>query len=84
MHVRVNLDIDISYEEANYIKERFVNEYGLREMALIPNKRGVLEDNAYSGEIHFESVDQIVTDQITRIDSEFYDNKLLLEIYNNL
>ena len=84
MHVRVNLDIDISYEEANYIKERFVNDYNLREMALIPNKRGALEDDAYSGEIHFESVDQIVVDQITNIDSEFYDNKLLLEIYNNL
>ena len=84
MHVRVNLDIDISYEEANYIKERFVSEYNLREMALIPNKRGALEDDAYSGEIHFESVDQIVVDQITNIESEFYDNKLLLEIYNNL
>ena len=84
MHVRVNLDIDISYEEANYIKERFVNEYSLREMALIPNKRGALEDDAQPGELQFESVDQIVVDQITNIDSEFYDNKLLLDIYNNL
>ena len=84
MHVRVNLDIDVSYEEANYIKERFVSDYNLREMALIPNKRGALEDSAQPGEIRFESVDQIVTDQITRIDSEFYDNRLLLEIYNNL
>lgn len=84
MHVRVNLDIDVSYEEANYIKERFVSDYNLREMALIPNKRGALEDSSQSGEIQFESVDQIVTDQITRIDSEFYDNKLLLEIYNSL
>jgi len=84
MHVRVNLDIDVSYEEANYIKERFVSDYNLREMALIPNKRGALEDTTQPGEIRFESVDQIVTDQITRIDSEFYDNKLLLEIYQNL
>ena len=84
MHVRVNLDIDISYEEANFIKEKFVTDYNLREMALIPNKRGALEDDVYSGEIRFESVDQIVMDQITNIDSEFYDNKLLLEIYNNL
>jgi hypothetical protein len=29
-------------------------------------------------------VDQIVTDQITNIESEFYDNKLLLKIYQNL
>jgi len=84
MHVRVNLDIDISYEEANYIKEKFVSDYNLREMALIPNKRGALEDDAQPGDIQFESVDQIVTDQIINIDSEFYDNKLLLDIYNNL
>ena len=30
------------------------------------------------------SVDQIVTEQIINIDSEFYDNKLLLEIYRSL
>jgi len=84
MHVRINLDIDISYEEANYIKEKFISDYNLREMALIPNKRGALEDDAFAGEIHFESVAQIVTDQITSIDSEFYDNKLLLDIYRNL
>ena len=30
------------------------------------------------------SVDQIVTDQLTKIESEFYDTKLLLEIYQNL
>ena len=84
MHVRVNLDIDISYEEANYIKEKFVSDYNLREMALIPNKRGALEDDAQPGEIHFESVDQIVTDQIVNINSEFYDPSLLLEIYRAL
>jgi len=29
-------------------------------------------------------VDQIVTDQITNIASDFYDNKLLLKIYQSL
>jgi hypothetical protein len=38
MHVRVELDIDISYEEANFIKDTFVKDYNLREMALIPVK----------------------------------------------
>ena len=33
---------------------------------------------------NFMSVDQIVTDQLTKIESEFYDTKLLLEIYQNL
>jgi hypothetical protein len=84
MHVRVQLDIEISYEEANFIKETFIKDYGLREMALIPNKSSSVDTDMSPGEIKFESVDQIVTDQITNIESEFYDNKLLLKIYQNL
>jgi hypothetical protein len=84
MHVRVNLDIEISYEEANFIKETFVKDYALREMALIPNKTAGVEEDLAPGEVKFESVDQIVIDQLTNIDSEFYDNRLLLKIYQNL
>jgi DNA repair exonuclease SbcCD nuclease subunit len=84
MHVRVQLDIEISYEEANFIKETFVKSHQLREMALMPNKRTALEEDMAPGDVRFESVDQIVTDQITKIESEFYDSKLLLQIYQNL
>jgi DNA repair exonuclease SbcCD nuclease subunit len=84
MHVRVELDIDISYEEANFIKETFVRDYNLREMALIPVKSTAVDLDMAPGEIKFESVDQIVTDQLTNIESEFYDPKLLLNIYRNL
>jgi hypothetical protein len=37
-HVRVHLDIDISYEEANFIRETLIPEHKLRETALIPMK----------------------------------------------
>jgi DNA repair exonuclease SbcCD nuclease subunit len=84
MHVRVELDIDISYEEANFIKDTFVKDYNLREMALIPSKRTDIDVDLAPGEVKFESVDQIVTDQLTNIESEFYDPKLLLKIYQNL
>ena len=84
MHVRVQLDIEISYEEANFIRETFVDQYRLREMALIPNKRAALEEDMAPGQVRFESVDQIVTDQISHIESEFYDPKLLLQIYQTL
>jgi hypothetical protein len=84
MHVRVQLDIEISYEEANLIRDTYVTQYGLREMALIPNKRSALEEDLAPGEVRFESVDQIVTDQIVKIESEFYDPKLLLSIYQSL
>jgi len=84
MNVKVMLDIDISYEEANFIKETFIEQYNLREMSLIPNKTQDLDQDLAVGDIKFESVDQIVVDQITRIDSEFYDTRLLLEIYQTL
>jgi DNA repair exonuclease SbcCD nuclease subunit len=84
MHVRVELDIDISYEEANFIKDTFVKDHNLREMALISSKRTDIDIDLAPGEVKFESVDQIVTDQLTNIASEFYDPKLLLKIYQNL
>jgi hypothetical protein len=81
---RVHLDIDISYEEANFIRETLLPAHQLREMALIPIKNTELTNDLVSGEVNFESVDQIVMDQITTISSEFYDPKLLLEIYRSL
>jgi DNA repair exonuclease SbcCD nuclease subunit len=84
MHVRVNLDIDISYEEATFIKETFIDKYQLREITLIPAKTTDLTEYEIQGNIEFESVDQIVTGQLTSIDSNQYNPNLLLDIYRNL
>jgi DNA repair exonuclease SbcCD nuclease subunit len=84
MHVRVNLDIDVSYEEATFIKETFVVTYKLRELTLIPAKVTELSEYEIAGNINFESVDQIVTGQLTSIDSNQYDPNLLMSIYRNL
>jgi hypothetical protein len=84
MHFKVNLDIDISFEEANFIKETFMKDYNIREISLIQDKVN-LEGTA--GEIldsTFESVDQIVTDSLVNIESEQFDRSMLLEIYNEL
>ena len=82
--MRVHLDIDISYEEANFIRETLIPKYNLREMALIPVKNSEHTQDLAPGELKFESVDHIIIDQITAIESDFYDAKLLLEIYRNL
>jgi DNA repair exonuclease SbcCD nuclease subunit len=84
MHVRVNLDIDISYEEATFIKETFADTYKLREITLIPQKSTEITEYEIQGNVNFESVDQIVTGQLTSIASEHYDPNLLLDIYRNL
>lgn len=84
MHVRVNLDIDISYEEATFIKETFIDTYRLREITLIPAKVTELSEYEIQGNITFESVDQIVFGQLNSIESEQFNKNLLLDIYRNL
>lgn len=83
-HVRVHLDIDISYEEANFLRETFIPEHKLREMTLIPMKAEQVEAGKSADGLKFESVDQIIIDQINAIESATFDKKILLEIYNNL
>jgi DNA repair exonuclease SbcCD nuclease subunit len=84
MHVRLNLDIGITYEEANFIKETFIKDYKLREVGLLQAKKRDISVDLAPGDVKFESVDQIVAQQITAINSEFYDSALLMDIYNNL
>ena len=83
MHCRINIDINISYEEANFIRETFVEKYKLRELTLIPMKEEY-ENDGETAKLEFESIDTIVTNNITAISSEQYDPKLLLDIYRNL
>lgn len=79
---RISLDIDISYEEANFIKDTFVSTYNLRDVTLQPIKNSEhSEDNG--AEIHFETIDQIVVSQLSALDGSF-DRNVLIEIYNNL
>tara|TARA_B100001027_G_C16257055_1_gene327500 strand:- start:754 stop:1758 length:1005 start_codon:yes stop_codon:yes gene_type:complete len=82
-HVRIKIDIDVTYEEANFIKENFQNTYNLREISLLPHKE-VEDEMEFQGEIKFQSVDEIVLDQLTNIESDTFDNSVLIEIYNRL
>jgi hypothetical protein len=83
MHCRVTIDLPLSFEEANFIKETFMPQYKLRELMLIPEKVEV-DANSTPIDINFESVDTIVMNQINAIDSDTFEKRLLLEIYNDL
>jgi hypothetical protein len=51
---------------------------------LIPNTQADLEAQVHLGNITFQSVDQIVNSSLTAIESNQYNNNLLLEIYRTL
>ena len=83
MHCRVTIDVPLTFEEANFVKEQFIPQFQLRELMLIPEKVEV-DSEATAIDINFESVDTIVMNQINAIDSETYDKSLLLDIYKDL
>lgn len=80
-YARVKLDINITYEEATFIKENFAEQYNVREIQLIPVKE---EEQFEGGDITFESVDQIVIAQLDTLESNTVDKQKLIDIYNEL
>ena len=83
MYLRVTIDVPISYEEASFIKETFINQHKCREISLIPQKQ--IEEISTELDIQqFESVDQIVAGEIAAIDSDNFNKKTLMDIYNDL
>jgi len=84
-YCRAMLDVPISYEEANFIKETFMTQFNPRELSLIPIKKEDLSmDPALDGDFIVESVDQIVFNQIASVESDMINTKLLTDIYKDL
>ena len=84
MYLKVHLDIDITYEEANFIKETYIMEHDIREISLIQEKVSIDTTTDDNPDVTFESVDQIVTEQLVSIESDSIDKNKLLEIYRSL
>lgn len=82
-YLQVTLDVDITYEEATFLRETFLAQYSVREFKLVKNQDDELSKD-YEGEVTFKTVDQIVIEQLTNIDSDAFDSKKLIEIYNGL
>jgi hypothetical protein len=80
---RISLDVDISYDEAQMIRDAFVKDFGLRKMELVqPQVEGTVE--TFSHDVVFQSVDQIVDEGLSSVTSRGYDPRKLQEIYRGL
>ncbi len=83
-YARIQIDTDLTYEESNLIKETLVEKYKLREFSLIPFKEEYNGDIDIDANLSVQSVDSIVTSQITSLESDYYKTELLLKIYQDL
>lgn len=83
-HVKVNLDVELSFEEASFVRETLVPQYKLREMTLIPLKSDLETDVTDYTNTGFESVDAIIQRQIEELQEGAFDKRLLLSIYQSI
>jgi hypothetical protein len=84
MHVRVMIDVEVTYEELNFIKKEFIKQYKLRELSIMQDPKSLQDDTNEGVEVQFESVDTIVLNQLSTIESESFDRELLRKIYQDL
>lgn len=84
VNARINVDVQMSYEEAQFLKESFVKTYDADSIKFIQKSQEV-EETEWDGKVEFLSVDQIVIDGLSSLDEEsIYDKNKLIAIYNDL
>jgi hypothetical protein len=83
-YLQVTLDVDITYEEAAFLRETFMSQYSVREFKLIKNPEEDLTKE-FTGDITFKTVDQIVVECLNTLDSDSkFEISKFIEIYNGL
>ena len=83
--IRAVQDISLHFEEAAEIKASLEQEYDLRKLELLPLESHDSVDQEFKNEkIAFKSVDQMVLDGITSVESVSIDVIRLVEMYREL
>jgi DNA repair exonuclease SbcCD nuclease subunit len=82
-YAKVTLDLNLTFDDAIFIREVFMKLFEAREIAFIHDKK---EKEEYEDltDITFESVDSIVIKALTTVESKTIDKRKLTEIYNSL
>ena len=83
MYVRAIIDFDISYEDSTMIKDEYIDNYKLRSLTLI-SEHDLSEDDLVEVNTQIQSVDEIISKQLTNITSESYNSNILIRIYQDL
>lgn len=83
-YAKVSTDIDINYEEAQFIKEVFAYHFGARKFDVVPSSKTPTDADFKDDNVEFKSVDQIVVEGLKSIDSPTMDSTMLIQIYQGL
>jgi len=82
-YARITIDVDINYEEANFMKEMFETELKGKDVHLITKNLNDLDVDE-TADINFESIDTIVISHLKSIESNTIDRQQLIKIYQSV
>lgn len=82
-HLRINTDMDLPYDEINFIRDTLQKQFNTREIIMLPRKSNDLFQET-ANEIEFRSVDNIVLSHIDALDTSSFDKSILHSIYSDL
>lgn len=87
--VKCVIDVPISFEESTYLRQKFIDDFKLREFSMEESKEitQALTDTQSSvdpNDIKLDSVDDLVIQMLNDISTEHIDNQLLIEQYQKL
>lgn len=86
--VRCIVDIPMSFEESSYLKQKFTDDYHLREF-VFEESREVAQafsetESSIDADDKLATVDELVVQMLNDINVDQLDNKLLIEIYRKI
>ncbi len=85
-YAKVTNDLRLPHEDVQLIKDIYTNHYGMRKLDIL-NTNKILDDddiNDNEDDESFKTIDEIVLNSLSNIDSKSYSTKTLIDIYNQL
>lgn len=80
---RASIDVDITYEEAQFIKETYTPQFKARKIDLVPITKEI-ESQEFEDNVIFQSIDQIVEAGLQSVQGTGISNEMLVKIYRGL
>jgi len=85
--VKCMVDIPISFEESSYLKQKYQDDYNLRELSVeeSPEIAAALSETSTTVEVDdLKSVNELVLQMLSDIDSDHIENQMLISCYQDL
>lgn len=83
-YIRASIDIDLSYDEAQFVKDVFTTHFKARKIDFIPINKANVEDQEFDDAAVFQSIDQMVEAGLNSVQSGGISNETLIQLYRGL